>query len=98
MAPASSVVSARAMALGSLSQHRNETQVADSCSAPVAGFYAAVDTFADQTLSVVATQSERLDGVVFFPPRPHHRNAGLIGNMCTFKQLQNFSDRFDVHG
>ena len=34
---------ARAMALGSLSQHRNETKVADFCSAPVDGSYAAVD-------------------------------------------------------
>ena len=45
MARASSVVSARAMAPGSLTQQRNRTKLADSCSATVAGFYAAVDTF-----------------------------------------------------
>ena len=28
----------------SLTQHRNRTKLADFCSAPVAGFYAAVDT------------------------------------------------------
>lgn len=44
MARASSVVSARAMAPGSLTQQRNRTKLADSCSATVAGFYAAVDT------------------------------------------------------
>ena len=43
MARASSVVSARAMAPGSLTQQRNRTKLADSCSATVAGFYAAVD-------------------------------------------------------
>lgn len=43
MARASSVVSARAMAPGSLTQQRNRTKLADFCSATVAGFYAAVD-------------------------------------------------------
>lgn len=44
MARASSVVNARAMALASITQHRNGTKVADFCSAPVAGFYTAIDT------------------------------------------------------
>jgi hypothetical protein len=34
---------ARAMALGTLTQHRNRTQMADFCSASAAGCYAAVD-------------------------------------------------------
>ncbi len=46
MARASSVVSARAMALAPITQHRNGTKVADFCSAPVAGFYTAIDSCA----------------------------------------------------
>jgi|GEM_PF-6822638 len=59
MAPASSVVSARAMALGSLPKHRNVTQVADCCSAPVAGFYAAVDTPAASGISLIRMGGEK---------------------------------------
>lgn len=44
MARASSVVSARAMALDNLTQPEPKPQLADFCSAPMAGFYAAVDT------------------------------------------------------
>ena len=43
MARASSVVSARAMALDNLTQPEPKPQLADFCSAPMAGFYAAVD-------------------------------------------------------
>ena len=45
MARASSVVSARAMALDNLTQPEPKPQLADFCSAPMAGFYAAVDTW-----------------------------------------------------
>lgn len=44
MALARSVVSARALSLGSLNQRRKRHQMADFCSALVAGFCGAVDS------------------------------------------------------
>ena len=61
MAPASSVVSARAMALGSITQHRNRTKVADFCSAPVAGFYAAIDTEVRKIIGPWDSDPQNLD-------------------------------------
>ena len=61
MARASSVVSARAMAPGSLTQQRNRTKLADSCSATVAGFYAAVD-------SIRVREGEKLGEAAFAFP------------------------------
>lgn len=58
MARASSAVSARAMALASLTQHRNRTKLADFCSAPVAGFYAAVDSRAAYSPAMDATNAD----------------------------------------
>ena len=53
MARASSVVSARAMALDNLTQPEPNPQLADLCSAPMAGFYAAVDNLRlHQTLTL----------------------------------------------
>ena len=44
MTRASAMASARAMALGTLTPQKNTSQLADFCSAHVAGFYAAIDT------------------------------------------------------
>ena len=72
MARASSVVNARAMALDTITPNRNTSQLADSCSASVAGFCSAID----RRQNPAGQRVERFNGRIEEVLQSHHFHSG----------------------
>ena len=83
MARSSSVMSTRAMALGTLTPRRNTSQLADFCSAQVAGFCSAVDNWAGLCRFLVDGRIEMDNNTVERTIRPialNRKNALFAGH------------------